>query len=142
MEKNVYSLSQESSYQEVGLIFTIVSPDKLSLSMFLDYLLSVYKDTPSSVLDLNCLYSMDVQKAQMQDSLPKDPDHVLVIKYKIKKQTKYPIGLCSEVIDKSNHIISFDLFSTHPEIKKTEDEAFLKPLLERWEASVEKMNNV
>lgn len=110
--------------------------------MFVDFLLAVSKDTPSTVLDLNCLYSADIQEARLHDALPENPDSMLVIKYKTKPQTKYPAGLCGTVIENSDFVVSFDLFSTHPEVKKNRDEAFLQPLLKAWEVSVERMNKL
>lgn len=127
------------------MIITLVSPDKLSPSMFVDFYKALY-DSDALVLDLNSLISRDVLDTLVRDAVANNKERVLseqaaiLIKYKSKKKVALE-ALPTEIAQKSAYIVYFDLFSTKPELLKDRD-GKLAPVLARWEANIEKKNKV
>jgi len=127
------------------MIITIVSQDKLSLSMFVDFYKALY-DSGAEVLDLNSLISRDVLDTIVGDAIRLHHDRVIseqaaiLIKYKTKKKVAFE-ALPTEIVQKSAYIVQFDIFSTKPEVLKDLDGKFA-PILARWEENIEKKNKL
>jgi len=125
------------------MLFTIVSKDKITLSMFVDFYRTLY-DSDVQVVDLNTLISNDMidsivksaMAVNMQRALSKDS--TLLIKLKSKKNMTLE-DLPREVVGSSTYVVQFGLFSTKPEVLKDKD-GTLPAILERWETNIEKMN--
>ena len=120
-------------------VITVISPDKLSLSMFCDFYRSVFiGDNLYKILDMNCLNSIKAQNLIVQDFFRNNKDlSETIVKYKIKSQTKLQIPESLEIV--SNYIIKFDIFSTHPELTKDSDGKG-KDIIERWTKNISKMD--
>jgi hypothetical protein len=118
------------------MIITIASSDKLTLSMFSDFYKNIYSPD-IKIVDLICLYSPEVISSKMEEFVEiaaKGRD--VLIKYKIKTQTKdYP----PIILEKSDILIKFDIFSTEPEIIKGFNPT-TESLLNRWKMNIEKFN--
>ena len=119
-------------------IITIVSPDKITPSMFKDFYEKIYGDNKIVLVrDINFLYSKPIQEAMFSSSL-KEADEKglsLIIKYSIKPNTdlsKYLIPMC--FLDSSDLVIKFDMFSTKPEVIKDKFDSL--SILEKWEANI------
>lgn len=125
------------------MILTIASPDKITISMFIDFFKSLY-DSSVKISDLNCLYSKEViQKrlsliTELDKKLLNRDKEIIIVYYKMKPQTKeiYPM-----IIDSSDFVIKFDTYSTHPEIIKEKFPEIIKPIMDRWVMNIKKMNN-
>ena len=120
-------------------IVTVISPDKLSMTMFYDFYKSVYVgDGSLSVLDINCLFSKEVQNAKTREFIKANENSEnILIKYKIKLKTV--LSLPAEIEQNSDYIIKFDMFSNHPELLKVKDEKG-KAMIERYILNVTNMN--
>lgn len=124
------------------MIITIASSDKLTLSMFSDFYKNIYSPD-IKIVDLICLYSSEIISSKMEEFVEiatKGRD--VLIKYKIKTQTKdYPPIILekSDILIKFNILIKFDIFSTEPEIIKGFDPT-TESLLNRWKMNIEKFN--
>jgi len=118
------------------MVITIASSDKLTLSMFSDFYKTLYSPD-IRLIDLSCLYSEDILEAKINEiSEMAKSGRDIFIKYKMKPQTKVIPTL---LIDKSDLLVKFDIFSTVPEVIKdfgpeTEN------LLNRWKMNIEKFN--
>jgi hypothetical protein len=125
------------------MIITVLSKDKISLSMFVDFYKTLY-DSSAEVLDLNTLISSDMLDSIVRNAIGTNLDRAtsesaaFLIKLKTKKSMIVE-ELPTEIKFKSDYIVQFDLFSTKPEVLKDRDGKFA-PILERWEANIEKMN--
>ena len=125
------------------MIITLVSQDKLSLSMFVDFYKALY-DSGAEVLDLNSLVSKDVLDTIVGDAIKLHHDRTIseqaaiLIKYKTKKKVAFE-ALPTEIVQKSTYIVQFDIFSTEPELLKNLDGKFA-PVLERWKVNIERKN--
>jgi len=125
------------------MIITVLSKDKISLSMFVDFYKTLY-DSSAEVLDLNTLISSDMLDSIVRNAIGTNLDRAtsesaaFLIKLKTKKSMTVE-ELPTEIKFKSDYIVQFDLFSTKPEVLKDRDGKFA-PILERWEANIEKMN--
>jgi hypothetical protein len=118
------------------MIITIVSSDKLTLSMFSDFFKSLYS-SDVKIVDLNCLYSEDVISSKMEEFLEiNSKGRDVLIKYKIKIQTK-EIPLI--ITDKSDQVFKFDIYSTEPEVIKG-SHSDIDSMLNRWKMNIEKFN--
>lgn len=120
-------------------IITIISPDKLSMSMFCDFYKSIYVGGYSlEIIDLNCIFSKEILNIKFNEfiDLHKKIDNV-IIKYKTKSRSV--ISLPSDIERCSNYIIKFDIFSTYPEILKDYDDQG-KLITERWNTNITNMN--
>ena len=121
---------------EIYRIVTIASSDKLTLSMFSDFYKNIYSPDVK-IIDLTCLYSSDIISSKMEELIElSKTGRSILIKYKIKTQTKIidPI-----ILEKSDLVIKFDIYSTEPELIKG-----LSPdtesMLNRWKMNIEKFN--
>jgi len=125
------------------MIISIVSKDKISLSMFVDFYKTLY-DSNVEVLDLNSLTSRDVLDTIVKEAVGRyfekksTGQTSLLIKLKTKKDVTLE-ELPQEMARTSFYIIKFDLFSTKPEILKDTDNK-LHPIIERWEMNIKKLN--
>jgi len=124
------------------VIITMVSQDKLSLSMFVDFYKTLY-DSDAVVLDLNTLNSRNILDAIVKDATSNNPratseQGAILIKLKTSKKIDIK-DLPSEIEQRSAYIVQFDLFSTKPEVLKDRDGKFA-PILARWEDNIEKKN--
>ena len=120
-------------------VITIISPDKLSMSMFCDFYRSAFiGEKLYKILDMNCLNSSKAQELIVLDFFKNNKDlSEVIVKYKIKSQTKLQIPKALE--DVSNYIVKFDIFSTHPELIKDSDQKG-KGIVERWATNISKMD--
>ena len=120
-------------------ILTVISPDKLSMSMFCDFYSSIYvgEDT-LKIIDLNCIFSKEAISSKVQELIDscKDYSHG-IIKFKTKVQTVLVIS--PEIEKYSDYIIKFDMFSSHPDILKDTDGKG-KLIVERWNNNIIKLN--
>jgi hypothetical protein len=111
--------------------------------MFVDFYKTLY-DSSAEVLDLNTLISSDMLDSIVRNAIGTNLDRAtsesaaFLIKLKTKKSMTVE-ELPTEIKFKSDYIVQFDLFSTKPEVLKDRDGKFA-PILERWEANIEKMN--
>ena len=120
-------------------IYTVISPDKLSMSMFSDFFQSVIGGM-TKIIDINCLTSKSIQESIFEEAQLnlKNISNILV-RYKTKHKTV--IDLPVKISENSNCIIKFDLFSTHPEVIK-DTTTVAKALLERWVVKVSQMDEI
>jgi len=124
------------------MILTISSPDKLTLSMFVDFYKSVY-DSDVKIFDLNCLFSDQILEKKMQDIKMYDVkdascvDRFVLIKLKTRIQTKQ---ISPSIENISDFIIRFDLYSTEPEIIKMSVPEKIAPIIERWKKNIDMLN--
>lgn len=122
------------------MIITIVSPDKISLSMFCDFYQSIYLNgVKSDIVDLGCLFDKEYQQRMYEGYKKEFDDGVLLIKYKIKFNTKIE-GLPEAVTKLSDHAIRFDLYSFEPLIMASVDQTYLLPILDRYRLNIKKLN--
>jgi hypothetical protein len=120
-------------------VVTVISPDKLSMTMFCDFYKFIYAgDGSLSVLDINCLFSREVQDAKTIEFIKanKNSENIL-IKYKTRLKTV--LSLPPEIENNSDYIVKFDMFSNHPELLKDKDEKG-KAMIERYILNVANMN--
>jgi hypothetical protein len=119
-------------------IITVISPDKLSMSMFCDFYKTIYiGDDIYKVLDMSCLNTPQTQELIVKDFIEINKDlRNAIIKYKIKPKTKLDV-LPKVITEVSQYIIRFDMFSTHPEIVKDFDGSG-KEIIDRWLANIAK----
>lgn len=122
--------------------------------MFIDF----YKTIINSyveIYDLNALHSDEIKKIFIEDILKlaqfeKKGFHHL-IKYKTKKRLKDIKKTDDEketslkripeyLLEASDYVFSFDLFSTHLIVHKYEDEKNKNFIEERWNNNIDRMN--
>jgi len=124
------------------MVLIVVSPDKLSLSMFVDFYNSVYcRNTKRIIRDLSCLYSIDIQEQTLRGIIEAFTDTVILIKYKIKPQTIVE-KLPSSVLDLSDYTICFkELYSSHPILLRGDEyDPHINDVLRRWKLNIEKID--
>jgi hypothetical protein len=118
------------------MIITVASSDKLTLSMFGDFYKSIYS-SDIKMVDLNCLYSEDILETKIKGFLEiarKGRD--ILIRFKMKAQTKEVSPI---LIENSDLLIKFDIFSTEPEvIKDCGSDTYI--ILDRWRKNIERFN--
>ena len=129
-------------------IFTAVSSDKITHGMFVDYYRTV-ADKEVIVLEINSLFSSDTQITALKEAEDYITEHgkedkaVILIKYRVKalRAKAGSTSVINEtILMKSNYVLKFDMFSTHPEVLKSPDAEALSTLLSGWEAHVERLN--
>jgi hypothetical protein len=126
-------------------IVTIVSPDKITQSMFSDYFRKMNNMSEVVVLDINSLFSPEVQENALNQAIEhvksgsNEGSSVILIKYKVKARTE-PI-LNTLIEDSSELVVKFDLFSTHPIILKDLSEGSYSSFFEGWMEHVEILNS-
>lgn len=124
-------------------IFTVVSSDKITHGMFVDYYKSV-TNREVVVLEINCLLSSDTQIKAIEEAIRyvenkgKEDTTDILIKYRVKARSASVIN--EEILQKSNYVIKFDMFSTHPEIIKNADGDYLISFNKQWEDHIERLN--
>ena len=119
------------------MIITIISPDKLTLSMFSDFYKTLYNSDVKEV-DLTCLFSSDIIDGKIKEILQTSlKGRTVLIKYKIKNQTK---EFHPSVIEHSSMVVKFDIFSTEPEIIKSTGEE-TSNILDRWKNNIQALNS-
>jgi len=120
------------------MILTVISPDRLTQSMFFDYCKKVYPDTRVVAKDISCMYSADVQEAEFKD-LAIEKSNLYLVKYLIKPVTKID-SLPACVMQISDYVVQFDLYSLHPEVLKSQEggSRFMTDLIAGWQRDVEK----
>lgn len=118
------------------MIFTVVSSDKVTLAMFYDFYKTLY-DSNIKVIDLNCLYSSDIINDTFNALKSKsEVGNNFLVKYKVKvKINKIP----SFVIDLSDIVLSFDIYSMEPEVIKSDGEK-TSAIIDRWKFNIDKLN--
>jgi hypothetical protein len=122
-------------------IITVISPDKLSMTMFCDYYRTVFiGERSSEILDINCILSKSMQGYKIKEfiDINKNSDFI-IIKYKIKPKTV--LSLPPEIEQFSNYIVQFDMFSNHPNLVKDED-GMGKNIIDRYNLNISKMNGI
>ena len=126
-------------------IITLISPDKLTKSMFTDFYRAKNPNKVVIVLDINILFSLDMQEKIVNDCIKyvqdngKENSTDIIVKYKVKNKPDTTINSSIEEI--SDYILKFDIFSTHPEIVKESDPNYAAELIKDWEESIEKLNS-
>jgi len=124
------------------LVVIVASPDKLSISMFCDFLKKTYGSyNPSFVMkDVSCLYSSDIQESLIKRVIEEaGDDSIAVIRYYIKKKTD--LKKVSPLIwDKSDYLIKFDIYSNTPELLKVPSEPYFANLLDNWKENIKKLS--
>lgn len=122
------------------MIITIISSDKITLSMFSDYFKTLYStNTVPIIKDLTSLFSTNYQVSLFKDlSSSLNKDESLILKYKTKKTSKR--NLPQEIFNGSDYVVYIDLFSTKPEVLKALDPEWIKMVLSRWETNIEKLS--
>jgi hypothetical protein len=120
-------------------IITIVSPDKLSMTMFHDFYKSVYVgDDTLKILDLNCIFSKEAIDLKVKGFIESYGDYSHgIIKFKTKIKTV--MNLSPELDKHSDYIIKFDIFSSHPDLIKDSDGEG-KNIVERWNQNILKID--
>lgn len=125
------------------MILTIASPDKITISMFVDFYRSLY-DSSVQVYDLNCLYSEEVIKervkfiTELNKNLRNKDQEIILVYYKMKSQTK---NIPQILIESSDFLIKFDTYSTYPEMIKNEYPDIIGPVMDRWVMNIKKLNS-
>jgi hypothetical protein len=118
------------------MILTLVSSDKLTLAMFSDFYKRIYSPYIKMV-DINCLYSRQIVDSSLKDvralSL-KGKD--ILIKFKIKINT---IDITPSIVENSDTIIKFDLFSMEPIIVK-HSMTDIESIIDRWKKNINFLN--
>jgi hypothetical protein len=121
---------------ELPKIITIASSDKMTISMFHDFYKSLYSSDIKAI-DLNCLYSSEIIASKIMEILDlSQRGRDILIRYKTKVQTKIIDPL---VIEKSDLVVKFDIFSTEPEVIKGLNPSS-ESILSRWKINIEKFN--
>lgn len=119
-------------------IMTIISPDKLSMSMFFDFYRAIFvgEDT-LNILDLNCIFSKEAIDTKMDEFLESSENFSFgVIKYKLKVKTV--LSIPQKIQYHSDYIVKFDMFSNHPELLKDAGDG--KAIIDRWDANIIKLD--
>ena len=125
-------------------IITIASPDKITQSMFSDFCKKRNEGRAILVLELNSLFSLDVQKKALDEAVDYVNSHsdndsaYILIKYKIKQKPE--LFLNEYITGLSDYILKFDLFSTHPEIIKDQDGDKALILTNGWREYIDHLN--
>jgi hypothetical protein len=120
----------------------VISPDKLSQSMFCSYLEVALRKLGKgvSVKDLNMLYSPEIQNQMYSEYLSQlEENQLLVIKYKIKQNTDMEkFSLPPKIQEEAEYIVLFDIYSTHAEVLK--DTEKFPGILNEWEDYVRRLS--
>ena len=124
-------------------IYTVLSPDKISISMFSSFLKGIYGDN-LSLLDMNDILSFDLKNDIIKSLIDKyqNTQKDFVIRYKLRTRinTLDPQAILKNlpenILSNSKYIILFDLYSQKPIILKDE-ESSLSSIVERWEKYLE-----
>jgi len=123
------------------MIITLVSPDKLTLSMFADFYKSCFCSTVE-ILDLNNLYSREAQDQFMDELLRRDNDRAaFLIKYKTKKSPE-EIQVPESLVEGSSYMLTFEMLSMEPGIIRQAKPEYLEEVLKRWKMNIERMDKV
>ena len=122
------------------MIITLISPDKLTLSMFSNFFRTIYsKNTIVIEQDINCLFSEDYQENLIKDIKENiQESETYIVKYKTKYNLKKSIP--QSIIDSSDYVLKFDIYSTKPEILKVLDSVWFESVLSRWFTNIEKLD--
>jgi len=127
------------------MLITVVSKDKLSLSMFIDFFKSLY-DSDVALLDLNINTSTEMLNSLTTSFIERHSKRIIAEQAWciIKLKTRGPLTIDSlpqEIAQNSSYIIQFDLFSAKPALLKDCD-GKIKPILDRWEANIKKFDGI
>jgi hypothetical protein len=124
-------------------LFTIVSPDKLSISMFTNFLQTNYGENVE-LIDINHLNSSEIKEAIVNELLKKYGSSTIniIIRYKLKPKMK--IESIDRIIpgillESSDYIVSFDLYSQHPIIIKDKDNS-MPNMMVAWDKAIQALN--
>ena len=122
------------------MIFMVVSPDTLSITMFTDFLRTVLSNQKVLFGNLNCLYSQDVQERSIDEFMKKvTKDDVLLLSYKLKQHTKLET-IPESVLNRCEYVVRFELYSTQPIVMRSKDPQYLDELIKRWQMNIDKLN--
>jgi len=117
------------------MIITLASSDKLTLAMFSDFYRSIYASN-ALISDLSYLYSPDILSSFIDKIIEKsNRGAIVLIRYSIKTQTK---ELNPIILEKSDVLIKFDIFSTEPEVIKSLPDT--EAMVIRWKDNIAKRN--
>jgi hypothetical protein len=122
------------------MVITLVSEDKVSLSMFLDFYRTLY-DSGVEVLDLNSLVGGDVINQIVRTFIGTHLNRsasdcaAVIIKVKTKKDTGLE-NLPEEVQRKSDYILKFIPTQARPEALKSKNPALFDSILDRYAANL------
>lgn len=123
------------------MIITILSPDKVSLSMFNDFLNKAYSN--QHTLDLNYLFGKDFINQALKDVYENhDKDKFCLVKLKTLVNTPISEGILSILKEHSDFIIKFDIYSNTPELLCSTDDSLIKPILDKWADNISSLNNL
>jgi hypothetical protein len=127
------------------MVLTLVSTDKVSLSMFVDFYKTLY-DSDARVIDLNNVISSEMLNSIVKNAIginiqrATSKTSAVIIKLKTKKDMTLE-ELPPEIERNSTYIIRFGLFSTTPEVLKDRPGDF-GPVLQRWDANIKKLDGI
>jgi hypothetical protein len=124
------------------MIITIVSPDKLTLSMFSNYINSIYSTNSIVIVrDINFLYSERVLDALLDSFIKEAKDNqIILIKFKSKTNLKKIVP--QTYLDKSDYVLKFDMYSTKAEVLKATDSKWITEVINRWDSNIDKFNTM
>jgi len=118
------------------MIITIASSDKLTLAMFADFYKSIYS-ADVKIVDLNCLFSSKILTSKMSEIVKiGSTGRNVLIKFKMKVQTK---EISSVVVEESDLLIKFDIYSTEPEVIK-DCGSNTALIIDRWKKNIDNFN--
>jgi hypothetical protein len=127
-------------------VITVVSPDKITQSMFADFYKASNQSTSVVItLEINSLFSPEVQNHALSEAIDhikgkaNEDSAIILIKYRTKAKSNILIN--KDIEDASNTVIKFDLFSTHPEILKEPEVDSLKDFFQVWREHIDMLNS-
>ena len=118
------------------MIFTVVSPDRLSMVMFIDYLKKIY--LPDSVLcETGYMFDEVFQENMLKTLIGLDASKDVIVKYKATRKMNVPSAAIERL---SDYIVKFDIYSTVPEVQKAHDPLYIEKVVSRWKENIDRMN--
>jgi hypothetical protein len=102
--------------KEAIMIVAITSPDVLSIGMFTDFLAKGPLRGAAKV-NLNGLLSEASLLAVVEAALADMPGRDIIFRHKTRRWNS-GVELPTSLVEKSDCVIGFDLYSTHPEVLK------------------------
>ena len=124
------------------VIFTVVSPDKLSQSMFVDFYKTENNGKDIVILDINSLYSPEIKNSTLDGAIKHiqgkgtEDNSTVLIKYKVKKNDSTDLSL-TDMFLKSDFVIRFELYSTQFSVLKATDKGSMETIASSWKKFVE-----
>ena len=122
-------------------VITVASPDKIALSMFVNFI-NTYMGEGFKVGTLHSLMSTESAGLFALDFLETNNGKAIFSYYAKRKANKDPkVVLPSALIEKSDVVVWFNLYSTKMDIVKDEC-GFADLFSDRWNKSIENMEKI